>query len=439
MDKKNKNLRSLYWHRILLILFLAIFLQVINSYTQDAEYSGEIKVGMSTIKSGPTQSLGMDMRLGIEVYFERINYDKGIYIWGKKTIKNRENNKDIPIKYFKKVRLIALDDRYLPELAKKNMNLLADKYKVLAIIGNSGTATVKAAVPIADTKKIPFFAPFTGASFLRTPPKPYVINYRPSYAQEIDAMIMALKDYSDIHPYEIAFFTQNDSYGDEGYNGGGNALKTYYGFSDVHILAHGRYERDTVKVQEGVLTIRNYKIKPKAIIMVGTPAPCAEFIRILSPFLPKTIFLSVSIGSEKLAELLKGKCERVIVTQVVPHYESEAPICKKYQEDMKNYSPESKPNFVSLEGYIVATIFCEGLKDAFAKGKLTREGIIDAIERIGSKDIGLGNEVSISYSKNDHQAIDKVWPTVIQGNKLAPFKWEDLPKFIAGTYFTDKK
>jgi ABC-type branched-subunit amino acid transport system substrate-binding protein len=130
------------------------------------------------------------------------------------------------------------------------------------------------------------------------------------------------------------------------------------------------------------------------------------------------------VGSDALAKELGAGGEGVVVTQVVPHPESEPPAVTAFREAMKKHAPQVAPGFVALEGYVSARIFCEGAKKA---GKdLTREGHIDALEALGGFDIGTGEKLSLS--KTDHQASHSVWPTVLRGGKFVPFKWSELAR-----------
>ena len=362
-----------------------------------------IKIGMSTALTGPAKALGQGMKLGIEAYFNKVNSAGGI------------NGK--------KIKLIALDDGYEPSRTAPNMRTLIDEHKVLAVIGNVGTPTAVVSVPIANEKKTVLFGAFTGAGVLRkSPPDRYVINYRASYAEETAAMIDGLLKIG-VKPKEIAFFTQNDAYGDAGYQGAIKALKAK-GFSEAERLAHGRYTRNTLNVENGFGLILDAEIEPKAIIMVGAYAPCAEFIKLAKEELPGTLFLNVSfVGSTALAKALGDKGDGVIITQVVPHFESDLPLVKQYRNDIKHISPQAIPGFASLEGYIAANIFVSGMKPA--KSPLTRESIVDGIESIHELDIGIG--ANISFSKNEHQASHKVWPTMIKDGNFITFEWNNYP------------
>lgn len=359
-----------------------------------------VKVGMSAALTGPAQALGNGVKNGIESYFKYVNNNGGV-----------NGNK---------LELIALDDGYEPAKAAPNMDkLISDG--VIAVLGNVGTPTAIVTVPIANASKTLLFGAYTGAGVLRKdPPDRYVINYRASYAEETGAMVKNLLA-SGIKPEEIAFFTQNDGYGDAGFNGAVAALKAA-GFSNVDSLAHGRYTRNTTNVEQALSTILDAQVEPKAIIMVGAYAPCAEFIREARKDFADVKFLNVSfVGSAPLLKALGNDAEGVIVTQVVPDVTSELPGVVEYRKNLQAYNSDLQPDFVSLEGYLVAKIFVEGLK---AAPSMTREGVIDGLESLKNLDIGIG--VPITYSSSQHQASHMVWPTVIKNGKYEPLDWSQM-------------
>lgn len=384
--------------------FLTVFLCVLAaSFTLfEGVASADIIVGMSSALEGPTMALGQGMKAGIEAYFKKVNDAGGVG--------------------GQKIRFIAHDDGYEPSRAAPNMRRLIDDENAVAVVGNVGTPTAIVTVPIANEKKTLLFGAFTGAGVLRkTPPDRYVINYRASYEDETAAMVDGILS-AGIKPEEIAFFTQDDSYGDAGYNGAVKAIKER-GFASPQKLSHGRYTRNTLNVENGLATVLNAEVLPRAVIMVGAYAPCAKFIKMAKELLPDTFFMNVSfVGSMALKEALGGDAEGVIVTQVVPNLDSDLPLVREYHQSINNYSKDAKPDFVSLEGYIAARIFAEGLKRS--AGSPTREGIIDAIEGINGLDIGIG--VPINYGKNQHQASHKVWPTMIKNGKFSAFEWSEL-------------
>lgn len=367
--------------------------------------SGEIVLGMSTALTGPAAQLGLNMRTGVNAALDEANRSGGIH--------------------GRTLRLISLDDGYEPERTAPNMRKLIDEHQVLALIGNVGTPTAVAAIPIANAKKTVLFGAFTGAGVLRkTPPDRYIINYRASYAEETAAMVDGLISEAGIGVEEIAFFTQRDAYGDAGYVGGIAAMKRH-GLKDDRAIAHGRYERNTDAVENGLADLIGARTRVKAVIMVGSYEPCAAFIKLAKEFDFDPIFLNVSfVGSEPLAHALGTDGDGVIVTQVVPHFEAELSVSKAYREALKTSDQKATANFGSLEGYVAGHILVNALKSI--RGPLTREAVVTAFEGLGEFDIGLGQDLYLSPEQ--HQACHKVWPTVIRGGKVVPFAWAELRK-----------
>ncbi|HYX34757.1 MAG TPA: ABC transporter substrate-binding protein [Oligoflexus sp.] len=392
--------------RCILTLFAATGLCMIGFSSQGKAQSAgvsdhEITIGMTTVLSGPSHNLGDEMKRGVEAYFATVNEQGGIH--------------------GRKLRLDALDDGYEPARAAPNMRQLIDDKQVFAILGNVGTPTAVVSVPIAMEKKVPFFGALTGAGILRkNPPDRYVINFRASYAEETAAMVKGLVHDLGIKPEHIAFFTQNDAYGDAGYQASVKALHDI-GFTRTAAMVHGRYQRNTVNVEDGLTRILDAKRQPKAIIMVGTYKACAKFIKLAKSEGLNALFLNVSfVGSESLMAELGPQGQGVIVTQVVPPLDSNMAVIEEYKKAIK----PAKPSFISLEGYLAARSFAEGLRRAGRD--LTREKFIDVLEASTDIDIGLGEKHSLSPTQ--HQISHAVWPTMITGNQFRSFRWSDIRK-----------
>lgn len=365
-------------------------------------FSAEVRVGMSAAFTGPAKELGQNIRDGITLYFK----------------KNNQENK----KY--KFKLIYYDDAYEPNLAAKNVRKLIDDDKVLALLGNVGTPTANVTIPIVNEKKILLFGAFTGAGILRkNPPDRYVINYRASYAQETATMINGLLSMG-IKIEEIALFTQNDGYGDAGYFGVIKALNENYLNHTINKIQHGRYTRNTLNVEEGLATILGTLKDIKAVIIVGAYAPASKFIKLAKEDFPNAYFLNVSfVGSMALKKSLKENTNNVIITQVVPPLDSKLPIVEEYLSDMKKYSKKLTPNFVSLEGYIIAKIFVKAVNSIDEKN-INRENVIDAIKKL--KDIDIGLNMKLGFSNKQQQFSNKVWTTFIENGNFKEFNWNTI-------------
>ncbi|MFH7320433.1 ABC transporter substrate-binding protein [Desulfurivibrio sp. D14AmB] len=370
--------------------------------------AGELALGMSTALSGPTAELGIAMRDGVRLGLERLNRGGGV------------NGRE--------VRLLVLDDGYEPARTAPNMRRLIEEERVLAVIGNVGTPTAIASLPLIRERRVLFFAPFTGAGVLRQqPPERYVINYRASYADEIEAMVAALVEEAGLAPTEIAFFTQRDGYGDAGYIGGLNALRRH-GLEDERQVLHVRYPRNTLAVENALADLLLAEQLPRAIIMVGAYAPCAKFIVLAREAGLESLFLSVSfVGGNFLAQALGEEVGGVIVTQVVPHPEdTRLPLVADFRRDIANWSPETAPSFVALEGYVAARLLSLALTRI--SGEMSREKLIQALEGLGEFDMGLGRPLRLGPDR--HQASNEVWPTLLRGGELIPFNWAEISPLV---------
>jgi ABC-type branched-subunit amino acid transport system substrate-binding protein len=366
-----------------------------------------ITLGMSAAFSGSSRELGNRMKLGLDTAFAVVNDAGGVD--------------------GRALKLMALDDGYEGKRALANVHELIDDRSVFAIIGNVGTPTTKEALPYVISKKVLFFGAFTGSGLLRhDPPDRYVFNYRASYEDETAKMINYLIDVKKVPERSIVVFAQNDSYGDAGFDGATKMLRKKGRNDD---LLRVGYERNTVAVDDAVNKVVEYnnaatrigntdlgrpKHPVKAIIMVGTYKPCARFIQKIRDKKIDPIFLNVSfVGSSSLADELKelgpSYGTGVIVTQVVPSFDSGATGIIHYREALKKYHPDQQPDFVSLEGFVVGKLFAEGLRRAGRD--VDTEKLIDALERISDYDPGTGG--NLSFSMSQHQASHKVWGTML--------------------------
>ncbi len=89
---------------------------------------------------------------------------------------------------------------------------------------------------------------------------------------------------------------------------------------------------------------------------------------------------------------------------------------------MKAFDPKARPGFVSLEGYLAAKIFVEGLTQV--GGHPTRESLVDALQQLSGYDPGIG--LTVQFSRHEHQASHTVWPTVVRKGRFFPLKWSEL-------------
>ncbi|MBV8850047.1 MAG: ABC transporter substrate-binding protein, partial [Methylobacteriaceae bacterium] len=294
----------------------------------------EIRFGIAAPFSGPARELGRQMKIGIDTAFNAANAAGGI------------NGRQL--------KLFAVDDGYEPTRTADAMKQLVDRDEIFATIGSVGTPTAAVALPFALERKMLFFGAFTGAGLLRAvPPDHYVFNYRPSYAEETEAVVQYLLKTRNLQPREIAVFAQQDAYGDAGFEGVTRALRRAGYTAPVLRL---NYTRNTIDVTNAVAQLRAHKTRIRAVVMVAAYRAAANFIEKTRDRHADMIYTNVSfVGSTALADELKLQGEKfvdgVIVTQVVPAVNGFSKAVLDYKTALAKYFPGEAPDDTSLEGY----------------------------------------------------------------------------------------
>jgi ABC-type branched-subunit amino acid transport system substrate-binding protein len=383
--------------KLSLIRFLALCC-VVLLLTKNV-LAADIKVGMSGPLTGPLSEMGLSMQTGINAYFSRLNKQGGI--------KGQQ------------IELLAIDDFYEPDQAAANMRQLINEHAVVAVLGSVGTPTAVVTVPIAEQLQVALVGAFSGGDVLRSnPPSRYIVNYRPGYKQEVEMLIDGVLS-AGIRPDQIAFFTQQDSYGNAVYHAAATALQAR-GFYQVDYLTHAYYSRNTLNVESAVATILKANIPPKVILMGGSYAPSAKFIKLLYEDRPDLWFINVSfVGSHVLEQSLDGINANVIVSQVVPEVDADLPLVREFRAALKEYDSAIQPNTVSLEGYIVARILVEALQTM--DGTISREALIDALHGLVDLDIGLGSNINLD--ENQQHGSHMLWLSRLENGVFHSFEW----------------
>jgi branched-chain amino acid transport system substrate-binding protein len=347
--------------------------------------SDSILFGQAAALDGPSSALGRGMRQGILAAFGEINARGGVH--------------------GRRLKLISRDDGYDPDRSAAETTRLIDDDKVFALIGAVGTPTTTATVPIAKAKNVPFIGPFTGAEFLRSPELHNVINIRASYGAEAEAWVKYLTEERKVS--RIAIFYQDDSFGRDGLAGVKKALDK----RGLELLAEGTFERNTKAVGSALRALR--RAEPEAVVMVGTYAPCAEFIKLAHRRDFNPIFVNVSfVGANALAKELGPEGNGVIVSQVVPFpWDTSTRLVADYQAAERALDPAMKPEFVSLEGYLSGRLVGAALQQTGPNP--TRTDMLKVISQTGRFDI---SGTILTFGPEIREAPAEVFLTVIQSD-----------------------
>lgn len=361
-----------------------------------------IRLGQSAPLTGPTAPLGLAVRAGVQAAVEEINRTGGV--------RGRP------------VELVSLDDGYEPKRTGVNMRTLLDWHDVLAVIGSVGAPCAVTAVPIAQEKQTLLYGYVTGGAVLRkNPPDRYVVNYRASLAEEVGLLVDHFVA-EGVGPNEIAFFTQQDAFGDATFAGGLAALGRH-GVKSTGAVRHVRYERNTSNIEGGLSELLLMNPQPRAVIFGGAADPLIAFVREgrKADFLPMVGTVSF-VDAGRVAEQLGPLGEGMVISQVVPPLCSDVPVIGRYREALKAVDPRAKPGFASLEGYISARALLEALRAA--DGEITRESTVDAIRNVAGLDLGLGDGLPLRMRPDGHTVGGHLWLTRIRSSEVVMVRSE---------------
>lgn len=354
---------------------------------QLARAQGEprIVLGQSAAFTGPAAQLGVQFNQGAKLYFDQLNAQGGV---GKRMVEIR-----------------TMDDGYEPDRCAENTRKLIAE-DVFALFGYIGTPTSLAAVPIFTAAKVPFFGPFTGAEALRQPFNRLIFHVRASYYEETALIVRQL---TNLGLNKIAVFYQNDAYGKAGLDGVTRALAEL----KLAPVATATVERNSVDVKAA--TDKLLAAKPDAVVQIAAYAGSAAFVRAARKAGYGGTFYNVSfVGTQALADELGKDGAGVVVSQVVPSpYQPSRPITREFLDAIKKGGDKVQANYSSMEGYLAARIFAEGLRQANASGKITRESFITGTESIGNQMI---SGFPVSFSANNHAASKFVEMSMLTGD-----------------------
>jgi len=262
---------------------------------------------------------------------------------------------------------------------------LLDIEHVFALFGYVGTPTSNAALPVITERKVPFVGPLTGANSLRSPVNRYVFNVRASYEDETRSIVNFLAGGG---LQKVAVFYQNDSYGQAGLAGVQKALQAF----NVPPIVTATVERNSVDVAKAVATIN--AAKPQVVVMVSAYTSCAAFIKAMKQAGNTAQFWNVAfVGSNALTDELGPQGVGVAISQVVPFpWGDRVPVATEHRRAIG----DKLVSFTTLEGYIAAKVFVEGLRRAGRNP--TRDSFRDGLEA-GKIDVG---GFGVNFTPTDH-------------------------------------
>ena len=318
----------------------------------------KLTLGQSVPLTGAADQIGLAYFNGAKMFFDAQNAKNGVAGY--------------------KIEVKTLDDGYVAAKAASNAKQLIDE-GVDALFGFAGTASCDAAYAAARTEGVPFFAPFAASDSLHSASNTNAFFIRPAMADEAYKIV---RHSATLNQSRIAVFAEDDAMGKAGTAAINQAIVD---LKQPPLVASALSAVNSDKVDAAVASL--VKANPQAIILVSLFNSSAAFIRKARKAGYAGQFLTFSVvGIDPLFAALGKEIGGIVISQVVPSPRSVGtPLIKEYL-DVLNQTDQT-PSYESVEGYLAARAFAEGVRRSASGDKPDRTGLQKAFESMTDFDM----------------------------------------------------
>jgi branched-chain amino acid transport system substrate-binding protein len=322
----------------------------------------------------------------------------------------------------KTIKLVDADYGYkIPEAVSAYKRMLEEK---VLLINGWGTGDTLALKDFINKDKIPYFSGSFAGDLTNPAKTPYNFFVAPSYSDQLRAWLSWVKeDWKDkSRSPKVAFF-----YGDNAY--GKAPMEAGRRFAKEHGIDVVDEEVLPPNFQDANSQLLNMKQKGADYAYINvTTTGVSVVLKGAKALGLTTRFGSNPYGmSEQLPKVAKEAAEGV--TGVMPHapYGENVPGMKVLLDYHKANHPNDEHDALYVRGWVSATVWIEALKRADKAGKLTGEGVKEAVETLKSFDLG-GLASPVTWTATDHRPSTKTAIYEVKGGKLVKVKEYDMPR-----------
>lgn len=358
----------------------------------------EITLGITIVQSGNLAAAYQPVLPSMQAYFAKVNAeDKGVC--GRKIV------------------LKAEDDQYGPALGLEKAKKLIEQDKVLALVGDLGTAAVTGQVAYVNEQKVPMLYVSTGASkWGDYKTYPYTIGYIPDYTSEGKILGQYVKD--NFAGKKVAVLYQNDDFGKNGRDG----FKATFG----DFAAEQSYEAPATDINSQLANLKS--ANPDVLYLYTTPGFAAKAFAYMkaNDWKPQVVMGYVNAATT-VASLVGGGTDaakiqagfQAIAGTISTNYildpiaDATNPAMVEHKRIMEKYSG---PPLGSLSVYAqsLSELVVKTLQVACTNNDMTRQGLLKAAESIkGFRASLLLAGIQVDLSPTDHFALQALMPVEI--------------------------
>jgi branched-chain amino acid transport system substrate-binding protein len=316
----------------------------------------KILVGQSAPLTGSNAEFGKDIRDGALAYFKKVNDAGGV------------NGRQIE--------LVSIDDKNDRKTAGRNAIKLVNEDNVVALYGFASTTLSLDAMPVVKEKRVPFFAPFTGADAIHKQNQ-YVFVTRASYADELEKI---LQHWQGFGTERVTVMHYDDEIGNQNYATVERLMKAA-GKQPVGVKFERNGEVTPAQIQAII------KSDPQVIVSTTLYGTTAKVLKLLkAQNYPYNMTALSFTGPSQLAKAAGPDGLGVSVSGVVPPpAKHTVPVIKECGDALKKAGVEDL-NYTNLESCISAKVLVEAIRRAGRE--VSRESLYRSLNGMGAYDAG---------------------------------------------------
>ncbi len=350
-----------------------------KEFITEKEKSSEILIGTTMDFSGEDANISRDVLKGLHLVINKINSNGGI------------NGK--------KIKLVHLDNKYDPQLAAKNVQLLIDAGidKLLCPIGSY---QFKGYIDFIKNGKITVYFPEVTSPEYRNNNLNHIVHFFATSDRESEILTnYLLKKFS---PNKIGIFYEEETFSKK------SAEKVIEILTKNNLLKDKNWVEAThlpksVDIKDAAKKIITFN--PEVIFLLSSEIAIQNLINSLGmEFLFNKIILGISTCSgSAFKTFLKEKKLKFINTQLTPDpIKSDIELVKEFVTDTTK-AGEPLSTFI-LEGYMAASVFFDILKKI--PEPITNEKILAEMENIKNQNY---KGLMLNFNPERREIFNTVW------------------------------
>ncbi len=322
----------------------------------------------------------------------------------------------------RKIQYIVKDDAYNPTKTSEVTNELVLQDEIFAMVGGLGTPTHSAVVDFLNQEGVPDLSVSSGSLQWGDNPeaKPYTFGWQPDY--ELEGKIIGQWIKENMPDARVGLFLQDDDFGEDAEKG----VRQY--ISD-QVVAVQRYTSGNTDVAPQIAALQSANVD--IVLGFNTPSYTAlsQLVALKTGFKPQWFYSNVGsdpglVGS-LLSEFSEGQVkgggsmlDGVLTTEYLAGVDApNDPWVKLWQKVWDQHGSGGQLTNYRIYGMAQAYTFVQALQAAGPNP--TREGIVDALEQVGSQLEG-PPFAAYRYSADSHMGVEGLQVARLEGGKTQP-------------------